>query len=225
MSKTSLPILRADSVPDIAVDDSLQRIRAALVGSAEHPRVFAERALPPSLMKLATPEFFERLKPAAVLLAVMNFGEQPSLLLTRRSERLRQHSGQISFPGGRRDESDATLVLSALREAHEEVGLPPENVEILGFLDDYPTLTGYRITPVVGLVAKSFTPAPHADEVAEVFDLPLSIALSAESYQEHVEQRDGLEFKLMELHWNSYRIWGATAAILWDFRNKVMGRV
>ncbi len=206
------------------MSDPLQRIRTALAGSAEHPRSFADLGLPtPLTAMMVTPEFNARLKPAAVLLAVMTFGAEPSVLMTRRSERLREHRGQISFPGGRRDDTDASLVLSALREAREEVGLPDETVEIVGFLDDYPTLSGYRITPVVGFVATPFTPAPHADEVAEVFDLPLAVALAAENYERRIERHGGVEIPTLELHWGSYRIWGATAAILWGFRNKVIG--
>jgi 8-oxo-dGTP pyrophosphatase MutT (NUDIX family) len=203
--------------------DPLQRIRRALADSAEHPRRMAELDTPSAWADLLSQAFLATLKPAAVLIPVLTFRQQPSVLLTRRAELLRNHGGQISFPGGRRDDTDVSFSASALREAHEEIGLPRETVEVIGYLDDYPTLTGYRVTPVVGFVDTPFTPTPQADEVAEVFELPLADALDASRYEQHTATRDGIEYRLWELHWQSYRIWGATAAILWAFRRQVMG--
>jgi 8-oxo-dGTP pyrophosphatase MutT (NUDIX family) len=143
------------------------------------------------------------------------------MLFTRRSEQMRSHKGQISFPGGRREDSDASAVAAALREAEEEVGLPPDHVEVLGFLDDYPTLTRYLITPVVGLVSDVPALKPCAREVAEVFEVPLDIVLDPASYERKIFLRKDVKLPFYELNYRDYRIWGATGGMLWNLVQKV----
>lgn len=199
----------------------IEGLRRAFVDSAEQPRPIASMDMPEAVLKLLTPMLMATLKPSAVLIPVLTYGETPRLLLTRRSESLRSHQGQISFPGGRRDEGDASFASAALREADEEVGLPPSAVDVIGYLDDYPTLTGYRITPVIGLISEPFTPIPHAGEVAEVLEVPLKEVLYSDRFRRALMSRDGVKFPTYELYHGQHRIWGATAAILWELRLRV----
>lgn len=202
----------------------LQRLRQVLAGSAETPRPVARLDLPFKLDRFITPQAVAGLRPAAVLVPVLDHAHGAAILLTRRAETLRQHKGQISFPGGRRDDSDVSLAAAALREAQEEVGLDPATVSILGFLDDYPTLTGYRITPVVGLVRQAFTPVIDPGEVAETFELPLAVLLAEKSFERKMLSREGFNVPFMELNHAGHRIWGATAGMLWNLRQKILGR-
>ncbi|MGZ5933034.1 MAG: CoA pyrophosphatase, partial [Rhizomicrobium sp.] len=116
------------------------------------------------------------LKPAAVLLPLV-FRHEPHVLLTQRTHHLTRHAGQVAFPGGRADPGDISLVETALRETQEETGIEPAYVTIAGFLDAHETGTGYAILPVVGLLSEGFALSPHAAEVAEIFEVPLSFLL------------------------------------------------
>ncbi len=163
----------------------------------------------------------EPITPAAVLVAVVERAGALSVLLTRRAERLARHAGQISFPGGRADPEDGTPQRTALREAEEEIGLPASQVEIVGRLDDYLVGSGYRITPVVGFVTAP--PAFEADtcEVAEVFEVPLSFVLEPANYRRDRMTVGGVERRFYVMPYEAYHIWGATAAILVNFRDVV----
>ncbi len=163
----------------------------------------------------------EPITPAAVLVAVIERAGVLSVLLTRRAERLARHAGQISFPGGRADPGDGTPQRTALREAEEEVGLPSGRVEIAGRLDDYLVGTGYRITPVVGLVREPPAFAPDTREVAEVFEVPLPFVLEPANYRRDRLTIDGVDRRFYVLPYGAYHIWGATAAILVNFRDVV----
>lgn len=198
-----------------------RRLRAALAATHDRaPRPLADLDLPLGADRWLTPTFLKALRPAAVLAPVLRHGREYSVLLTRRAEHLSSHQGQISFPGGRRDDTDASAAANALREAQEEVGLEPSRVEVLGYLDDYPTISRYLVTPVVGLVEGGFTPQADPGEVAEVFELPLDVALDPRAYQRRSLSREGLVVPFHELNWNGYRVWGATAGMLWDLCQK-----
>ncbi|MCI0749640.1 MAG: CoA pyrophosphatase [Nevskiales bacterium] len=198
------------------------RLREALVNTSEAPpRPLGPVEAPPRLKRWLTPAVLKSLRPAAVLVPVVRQGRGLNVLLTRRSEALRLHKGQISFPGGRREASDASALATALREAHEEVGLAPSAVEVLGYLDDYPTLTRYRVTPVVGLVASATQVKPCVREVAEVFEVPLPFLLNPKNFKPVVFSVKGLKLSTLELHYERYRIWGATAGMLWNLAQKM----
>ncbi|HWY25908.1 MAG TPA: CoA pyrophosphatase [Nevskia sp.] len=201
---------------------ALDRLRQVLAGSSEATRPVAHMELPLKLDRFVTPEAIARLRAAAVLVPVIDHAAGPTILLTRRAETLRQHKGQISFPGGGRDDSDPNLAAAALREAYEEVGLDPALVKVIGFLDDYPVLSGYRITPVVGVVREAFTPVIDPGEVAETFELPLQVLLAAHAFERKVLSREGVNLPFLELNHAGYRIWGATAGILWNLRQKLL---
>lgn len=205
------------------LEHPLQRLEQVLSGTSEAQRPIARLELPLKLDHLITAEALAKMRPAAVLVPVMEHAGEAAILLTRRAETLRHHKGQISFPGGRRDETDHDLTAAALREAQEEVGLEPAWVQVLGYLDDYPTLTGYRITPVVGLIRQRFTPVIHPGEVAETFELPLQTLLAEGSFERKALSRDGFNLPFLELNHGHHRIWGATAGILWNLRQKMLG--
>ena len=136
-----------------------------------------------------------------------------SVLFTRRTAHLHDHAGQISFPGGRA-ESEETPLDTALRETEEEIGLHRQHVEILGTLNDYTTVTGYRVTPVVGLLRPPFDLAPDDFEVAEVFEVPLAFLLDPTNHQRNQLVHDGIRRHYYAMPYGAYYIWGATAGML-----------
>lgn len=198
------------------------RLRAALSGtSLSTPRPIYTLELPFKLEKLLSPKMLQGLRAAAVLAPVIRRRDSLNLLLTVRADHLRSHKGQISFPGGGRDPEDADAIATALREAYEEIGLAPQRVEVLGYLDDYPTLTKYMVTPVVGVIDGEPDLKVDANEVAEVFEVPLSFVLDPASYERKILSREGLNVPFFELNWKQYRIWGATAGMLWNMSQMV----
>ena len=153
------------------------------------------------------------LAPAAVLVAITDRPE-PGLILTERAAFLRKHAGQIAFPGGRVDQEDASEIAGALREAHEEIGLRPDIVDVIGTTDRYHTFTGFDIVPVLGVIPPDLPLMPQANEVADWFELPLSFALDPANRVRHSAHYQGVERHYYEIMWNDRRIWGITAAIL-----------
>jgi 8-oxo-dGTP pyrophosphatase MutT (NUDIX family) len=162
------------------------------------------------------------LVPAAVLVGFVSRPAGPSVILTRRSDALRSHTGQVALPGGR-CEDDETPWATALREAHEEIGLDPALVEVLGLSGSYHTVTDFLVTPVVGLVDASFAPTANPDEVADIFETPLAFLLDPSSWEERQVQRDGRLRRYWAAEWDGRTIWGATAAILRDLGERLCG--
>jgi 8-oxo-dGTP pyrophosphatase MutT (NUDIX family) len=152
--------------------------------------------------------------PAAVLVPVVNRPEGLTLLLTQRSADLPDHPGQISFPGGRVEPDDASLAAAALREATEEVGLPAPQVSVLGHLSEYETVTGFRVTPVVGWVEPPFALTPDPVEVAAVFEVPLAFLLDPKNQQRHYRMLGTTRRDFWAIPYRERFIWGATAAML-----------
>ena len=151
--------------------------------------------------------------PAAVLIAITDRAE-PGIILTQRTETMRRHPGQVAFPGARIDPGDEGPVGAALREAEEEIALPPSAVEIVGTADLYRTVTGYEVTPVVGVVPPDLMLVPAEAEVAAVFEVPLVFLLDTANHVEATAQYQGQERRYYEILWNERRIWGATAAMI-----------
>lgn len=154
------------------------------------------------------------LRAAAVLVPLVTRTEGITVLLTRRTDHLHAHPGQISFPGGMVDPVDRHPEDAALREAEEEVGIPRDLVSIIGRLDTYVTRTGFEVTPVVGLVAPDFEPAPDSFEVAEVFEVPLEFLLDPANHRRESRIFAGSERHFYAMPWGDYYIWGATAGML-----------
>jgi 8-oxo-dGTP pyrophosphatase MutT (NUDIX family) len=162
------------------------------------------------------------LLPAAVLIPLVERAEGYTVLLTQRTDHLEHHAGQISFPGGRTEEADATPVETALREAEEEIGLHRRHiVEIAGFLDLYQTVTGFLITPVVGFVTPPFELALDAFEVAEAFEVPLEFILDPLHHERRSMLYKGQQRQYYVLPYENRFIWGATAAILVNFARRL----
>lgn len=155
-----------------------------------------------------------KLRPAGVLVGVLAQGNEARLYLTKRSSALKHHPGQIAFPGGKQDETDADVTAAALREAHEEIGLDPANVEVLGLMPAHETVTGFHVTPVIALVREPFTPVPELGEVEEVFDVPLEHVLTAANFSVQSRRWRGSRRHYYTVPFGPYYIWGATARIL-----------
>jgi 8-oxo-dGTP pyrophosphatase MutT (NUDIX family) len=154
------------------------------------------------------------LRPAAVLVPVWLRPEGATLILTKRSSHLKHHPGQIAFPGGKVDATDTSPKAAALRETQEEIGLPPDRVEILGTLPVHETVTGFAVTPFIGLIRGAFNPTPEAGEVEEVFTVPLSHALTPARFAVERRQWMGVWRRYYAVPYGPYYIWGATARIL-----------
>ncbi len=160
--------------------------------------------------------------PAAVLVPVI-LGPRPSILLTKRTSHLKKHAGQVSFPGGRIDKEDAHPEAAALREAEEEIALDPARVEVIGRMSDYVTGTGYRITPVLGLLPPGLVYQPSPDEVEFVFELSIEVLLDPDAPQRQYREVLGRSREYWVWPHPEHFIWGATAAILVHLAGKLRG--
>lgn len=165
----------------------------------------------------------DELIPAAVLVPIVLRPLAPTVLLTQRTAHLRDHAGQVSFPGGRCEPDDETPMATALREAQEEVGLMPAQVEILGVLDEYRTGTGFSVTPVVGLVEPPLDLKLDDFEVADVFEPPLEFLLQADNFNRHRVEYRGAMREYWAVPWRDRFIWGATAGMLVNLRELLCG--
>jgi 8-oxo-dGTP pyrophosphatase MutT (NUDIX family) len=153
-------------------------------------------------------------KPAAVLVPLVPRADGLHLLLTERQPHLRRHAGQIAFPGGRIDDTDADAVAAALRETEEETGILPSFVEPVGFLDTYLTSTNYRVVPVVGLLRPGFTVVPQEAEVKDVFEVPLAFLMDPAHHERHSRDWQGHTRYYYAMPWQGRYIWGATAGMI-----------
>jgi 8-oxo-dGTP pyrophosphatase MutT (NUDIX family) len=161
-------------------------------------------------------------RPAAVLIPIVA-RDQLTVLFTMRTTTLSTHAGQIAFPGGRVDDGDASPMAAALREAEEEIGLSPAHVEPLGFIDSYRTGTGYRIAPVVALVASDFTLNLNPAEVTEVFEVPLAFLMDPTNHQRHSRDWRGRQRSFYAMPYGERYIWGATAGMLINMQQRLFG--
>jgi 8-oxo-dGTP pyrophosphatase MutT (NUDIX family) len=178
------------------------RIRAALAAPAGQEPLEGDL---PELRALAE-------VPAAVLVAVTDRSD-PGVILTIRLDNMRTHAGQVAFPGGRLDPGE-DAVGAALREAHEEILLDPDLVDVIGSIEPYQTVTGYVVTPVIGVIPPDLRLTPHEQEVADWFEAPLAFLLDPANQRLQSALFQGAERHYYEIVWNRHRIWGATAAMI-----------
>ncbi|MDM0043661.1 CoA pyrophosphatase [Variovorax dokdonensis] len=221
INAVSIPIFDPRTVPVIRVDSDLPAVASERLTADALRRRFANPpAWTPEIRR--DPRLVDR-EPAqaAVLLPIVQ-RERPTLLLTERSTRMRSHSGQVAFPGGRVDPEDADIVMAAKREALEEVGLLPEFIEVLGVLPVYTTITAFVVTPVVALVRPGFELELNPDEVADAFEVPLDFLMNPANHRRHAMVGEGLNarqwFSMPYQDADQERfVWGATAAMLRNF--------
>ena len=162
------------------------------------------------------------LKPAGVLVPIMERAEGMTVLLTQRSPDLKHHAGQASFPGGRMEPHDTDVRVTALRETHEEVGIAPDHIDVIGYLQAMPTITGFAVTPVVGLVRDPVELTIDRTEVDYTFEIPLDFLLDERNDKVVDREWEGRRFRLREFHYQGERVWGATAYMLQAFREFVL---
>ncbi len=162
------------------------------------------------------------LTPAGVLIPIMERASELTVLLTQRSAALKHHAGQVSFPGGRMEEYDETLEQTALRETREEVGIDAQHVSVLGYLQTMPTITGYAVTPVVGMVSAVASLKIDPTEVEYTFEVPLSFLMDAGNDVHAQWDARGQKVPMVEFHWQDERIWGATAFMILSLRELLL---
>ena len=192
----------------LAMADPLDPIRAALGATPGAPS--SDYDLNPDTV---LPEG-RKLRAAGVLVPILIDDGRASVFLTKRSSALKHHPGQIAFPGGKQDDSDADVIAAALREAQEEIGLDPANVKVLGTMPAHETVTGFVVTPVIAQVLAPFRPVPEPGEVDEVFQVPLSHVMDVARYSVQSRRWRGQQRMYYTVPFGAYYIWGATARIL-----------
>lgn len=158
---------------------------------------------------------------AAVLVGLLPRAGGMHVLLTRRTDALRNHAGQVSFPGGRLESDDEDAVAAAMRETFEEVGIAPAQILPLGYLDVFTTITGFRVLPVVATIASDYVATPDPSEVADVFEVPLSFLLDPANLASLSLEHHGRPRQVWEFSYPTQRIWGVTAAILLNLRERL----
>ena len=156
----------------------------------------------------------ENLTEAAVLIPIVERNNGLKVILTKRSNNLKQHPGQVSFPGGKSEKTDKSLVATALRETKEEIGINNKNVEILGQLSKHVTITGFKITPFIGKIRTGFSTKIQTSEVSEIFEVPLSYLSNPKNFRVETVKWKGKKRFFYSIPYGPYYIWGATARIL-----------
>ncbi len=205
-------------------DEVLARLRAAGFASSPDGKT-APRRSDFDLLPDGRPAFANgrALKPAGVLVPLVARPEGTTVLLTRRTNHLKHHAGQVAFPGGRREPGDADIRATALRETEEEIGLDRAHVELLGQLEVYETTSAYAVTPVVGWVRPPFRLTVDPFEVEEAFEVPLAFVLDPANHKRETMFRDGLERHYYVLPYDRHYIWGATAGMLVNLHDALTG--
>ncbi|WP_343226203.1 CoA pyrophosphatase [Lysobacter sp. 5GHs7-4] len=158
---------------------------------------------------------------AAVLVGLVPRADGTRVLLTRRTDALRQHGGQVSFPGGRIETTDSDAVAAAIRETGEEIGLAPAQIAPLGYLDPLATITGYRVLPVVATIDRDYVARPDPNEVADVFEVSLAYLMDPANLATHTLDYRGRARQVLEFRYPDQRIWGATASMLLNLRQRL----
>jgi 8-oxo-dGTP pyrophosphatase MutT (NUDIX family) len=208
--------MRATLIHDIPVEVDIGWLRRRFADGTPPPgMIYGDQGTRPG--EEAGRSDRPELRPAAVLIPIVARDNELTVLLTQRTAHLKAHSGQVSFPGGKAEPGDLSEESTALRETLEEIGLASERVELLGRLSRYHTRTGFRVTPVVGVVTPPFELRPDVQEVEEVFEVPLSFLLDPANHQRHSRELQGRQVPYFAIPYGRHYIWGATAAMLINF--------
>ena len=214
---SKLPHFDPRKVPVIRHDSHLPAVDGSRLTEAALRQRFAQ---PPEWQPEVVRErrFSSREPALAAVLVGIVMRDQPTVLLTQRTAHLSTHSGQVAFPGGKVDDTDPHIAATALREAHEEVGLEPRHVQVLGHLSEYVTGTAFIVTPVVALVDPNHTIVPNADEVDQVFEVPLAYLMNPAHHRRHAFEAEGVKREWFSMPYiddgHERFIWGATAGML-----------
>lgn len=187
------------------------RRRAAIDHGPHENFDYGDHSFNPGHPRMAEPRM---LRDAAVLVPVVDRGREASVILTKRAETLSTHSGQVAFPGGRIDQTDASPEAAALREAQEEIGLDPGHVEIIGRIPDYVSGSGFRIAPVLSIVRPGFDLTINPDEVDTAFEVPLGFLMDPANHRQESREFDRREWTYYDMPYGGQRIWGVTAGII-----------
>ncbi|HTU65608.1 MAG TPA: CoA pyrophosphatase [Steroidobacteraceae bacterium] len=200
----------------MSADDLRARILRRFEGSEPRHELADWRLLgmDEARLKRLQPHFPENPIAAAVLVALVDRPEGLSILLTQRASQLAKHAAQISFPGGRLEESDPDIASAALREAQEEIGLDPTRVRVFGYLPDHLVISGYRVTPVLSIVAPPFAITPNPAEVEQVFEVPAAHVFDRANHKARMRRVGDEDMLLYDIPWQGRNIWGATAGML-----------
>ncbi|MCF8478712.1 MAG: CoA pyrophosphatase [Pseudolabrys sp.] len=217
-------MLRTETVPALKADEFYTRARTRL--TLESPPGISDPAVTPKrgdhdadpVMKKISE--VRPIRPAAVLVAIVDRPE-PTILLTQRAQHLPDHPGQISFPGGKIDKTDADPLAAALREAEEEIGLDRGAIDPLGYLDVYMTTLGYRIVPVIARVAPGFELTLNTGEVDNAFEVPLAFVMDIANHQRHSRDWQGMTRHYYAITFGERYIWGVTAGILRNLYDRI----
>jgi 8-oxo-dGTP pyrophosphatase MutT (NUDIX family) len=217
---SKLPNFDPRAVPVVGRDDHLPAVPLKLL----HPQALRSRFAAPPVWEPEVrmePRFTERAPQQAAVLVPVVARDIPTVLLTQRTSHLKNHSGQIAFPGGKVDAEDTDVVMTALREAQEEVGLEAGFIQVLGRLPVYTTGSAFVITPVVALIQPGFELRPNAGEVADVFEVPLAFLMNPANHRRHTLTAEGLQRDWFSMPYQDQAterfIWGATAGMLRNF--------
>lgn len=203
--------MKTAEAPLFSAGDFRRRVEDMRILDPEEFARYGDHRLNPEMMDELKAA---KLRDAAVLVPVIDTGAEARVILTRRTATLRRHSGQIAFPGGAVDPTDASMEDAAMREAEEEIGLDPGFVEPVGRLPDYLTTTGYRIAPILSIVRPGFTTRVNPDEVDAVFEVPLSFLMSEANHRRESRMWEGRERHYYTMPYGEWFIWGVTAGIL-----------
>lgn len=171
----------------------------------------------------ALDEMFDELAAAAVLVPLTELDGRMDVVLTKRSQKLRKHPGQVSFPGGRRDDTDRDLVFTALRESHEEIALQPADVEVYGALMQMPTVTGFEVTVYVGEFSQPYELSPNPAEIDTIIQTPLTDFIDDSLYRQEEAEWGGMKFPMHYLDIQGHNVWGATAYMLVELMDYLTG--
>ncbi len=202
-------MIRTDAPPPFSAEDF--RLRAAIDRGPDENFEYGDHSFNPGHPRVIGPR---TLRDAAVLIPVVDHGAEASVLLTKRAETLVSHSGQVAFPGGRIDPTDASPEAAALREAEEEIGLDARHVELIGRMPDYVSGSGYRIAPVLAIVRPGFHLVINEDEVDAAFEVPLRFLMDPANHTQSSREFDSRLWVFYDMPYGGQRIWGVTAGII-----------